>query len=83
MAQILTLTLDEATANGLIAVLETAMRVDAYKSGRIAVPIINAKEQLIGALNVSGLRIRLTPIKLERARRALIREAAALRKILA
>jgi hypothetical protein len=41
MAQTLTLTLDEATANGLIAVLETAMRVDAYKSGRIAVPIIN------------------------------------------
>ncbi len=48
----------------------------------VAVPIINAKEQLIGALNVSGLRVRLTPIKLERARRALIREAAALRHIL-
>jgi DNA-binding IclR family transcriptional regulator len=49
----------------------------------VAVPIINDREQLIGALNVSGLRVRLTPIKLERARRALIREAVALRQILA
>lgn len=48
----------------------------------VAVPVFDDKEQLVGALNVSGLRVRLTPIKLERARRALIREAAALRQIL-
>jgi DNA-binding IclR family transcriptional regulator len=48
----------------------------------VAVPILDDKEQLIGALNVSGLRARLTPAKLERARRALVRESAMLRQIL-
>jgi DNA-binding IclR family transcriptional regulator len=46
------------------------------------VPVLNDKDQFIGALNVSGLRARLTPAKLERARRALLRESAALRQIL-
>jgi DNA-binding IclR family transcriptional regulator len=48
----------------------------------VAVPVLNDKEQLIGALNVSGLRVRLTPAKLERARRALVRESALLQHIL-
>jgi DNA-binding IclR family transcriptional regulator len=48
----------------------------------VAVPVLNDKDQFIGALNVSGLRARLTPAKLERARRALLRESAALRQIL-
>jgi DNA-binding IclR family transcriptional regulator len=48
----------------------------------VAVPILNDEGQLIGALNVSGLRARLTPAKLERARRALVRESAMLRQIL-
>ncbi len=48
----------------------------------VAVPVLNDKEQFIGALNVSGLRVRLTPAKLERARRALVRESAALQQIL-
>ena len=48
----------------------------------VAVPVLNNKEQLIGALNVSGLRARLTPAKLERARRALVRESALLRQVL-
>lgn len=48
----------------------------------VAVPVLNDKEQLIGALNVSGLRARLTPAKLERARRSLMKESALLRQIL-
>lgn len=48
----------------------------------VAVPILNSKDQLVGALNVSGLRARLDSAKLERARRALIREAAMLRQML-
>jgi DNA-binding IclR family transcriptional regulator len=48
----------------------------------VAVPILNDEGQLIGALNVSGLRARLTPAKLERARRALVRESSMLRQVL-
>jgi DNA-binding IclR family transcriptional regulator len=48
----------------------------------VAVPILDGRDQLVGALNVSGLRARLTPAKLERARRALLREAAVLRQVL-
>jgi DNA-binding IclR family transcriptional regulator len=48
----------------------------------VAVPVLNDEGQLIGALNVSGLRARLTPTKLERARRALVKESAMLRQIL-
>lgn len=48
----------------------------------VAVPIFDRRDQLVGALNVSGLRARLDSAKLERARRALIREAATLRQSL-
>ena len=48
----------------------------------VAVPILNGEGALIGALNVSGLRVRLTSAKLERARRALVRESAMLREML-
>jgi DNA-binding IclR family transcriptional regulator len=48
----------------------------------VAVPVLNGEGQLVGALNVSGLRARLTPAKLERARRALVRESTMLRQIL-
>jgi DNA-binding IclR family transcriptional regulator len=46
----------------------------------VAVPVLNDKGHLIGALNVSGLRVRLTPAKLERARRALVKESTLLRQ---
>lgn len=48
----------------------------------VAVPILNGEDKLIGALNVSGLRVRMTPTKLEQARRALMKESAMLRQIL-
>jgi hypothetical protein len=40
MSQQLTLVLDKEIANGLIAILQTAMKTNGYEAGRIAVPII-------------------------------------------
>lgn len=41
MPQILTLNLDEATANALIANLQIAIKAGGYESARTAVPIIS------------------------------------------
>jgi DNA-binding IclR family transcriptional regulator len=48
----------------------------------IAVPIRDARHRVFGAMGISSSRERLTPSKLERARRLLLREAALLNALL-
>jgi DNA-binding IclR family transcriptional regulator len=49
----------------------------------IAVPIRDARNRVFGAMGVSSATTRLTPPRLERTRRLLLREAAALHSALA